>query len=232
MDPCRNGATCIDGVNSYTCNCSPGYEGTDCETDIDDCASTPCLNGGACVDGVNLYTCNCANTGFTGDTCDTDIDECEVAPCLHNSTCHNEVNDYTCDCHAGYTDKNCGVDIRECEAEPCQNNATCYELSDTALYNVSLAAALPPGIRGQFLEEFSYERAAGYLCDCPRGFKGNDRLISRLRHETVYCSLYCMQQVCSDLLLPYQSTKLNKNDLLSMQIENQNHRIINLIVQL
>ena len=31
-DPCLNGATCEDGINQYTCDCSPGYTGTHCET--------------------------------------------------------------------------------------------------------------------------------------------------------------------------------------------------------
>ncbi|OWK03066.1 JAG1 [Cervus elaphus hippelaphus] len=31
-NPCRNGGTCIDGVNSYTCICSGGWEGAHCET--------------------------------------------------------------------------------------------------------------------------------------------------------------------------------------------------------
>ena len=30
--PCKNGGTCIDGVDSYTCNCVSGYTGHDCET--------------------------------------------------------------------------------------------------------------------------------------------------------------------------------------------------------
>ena len=29
---CVNGATCVDGVNSFTCDCVLGYEGTNCET--------------------------------------------------------------------------------------------------------------------------------------------------------------------------------------------------------
>ena len=28
--PCVNNATCIDGVNNYTCACSPGFEGRNC----------------------------------------------------------------------------------------------------------------------------------------------------------------------------------------------------------
>lgn len=31
-NPCRNGGTCIDGINSYKCICSDGWEGTYCET--------------------------------------------------------------------------------------------------------------------------------------------------------------------------------------------------------
>ena len=32
--PCQNGGTCVDGNNSYTCNCDLGYEGVNCETGI------------------------------------------------------------------------------------------------------------------------------------------------------------------------------------------------------
>ena len=28
---CKNGATCIDQLNRYTCNCAPEYEGAQCE---------------------------------------------------------------------------------------------------------------------------------------------------------------------------------------------------------
>ncbi len=31
-NPCMNGATCTDDVNSYTCTCVAGYIGTNCET--------------------------------------------------------------------------------------------------------------------------------------------------------------------------------------------------------
>ena len=30
--PCQNGGTCVDGVNSYTCNCEVGYAGKNCES--------------------------------------------------------------------------------------------------------------------------------------------------------------------------------------------------------
>jgi hypothetical protein len=28
---CLNGATCVDGINEYSCICAPGYNGTNCE---------------------------------------------------------------------------------------------------------------------------------------------------------------------------------------------------------
>ncbi len=31
-DPCQNGATCFEGIDSYLCQCPDGYEGTNCET--------------------------------------------------------------------------------------------------------------------------------------------------------------------------------------------------------
>ena len=29
--PCQNGGVCTDGINAYTCACSAGYEGVNCE---------------------------------------------------------------------------------------------------------------------------------------------------------------------------------------------------------
>ena len=147
--------------------------GTDCEVDIDDCESNPCQNSGICNDGVNEYSCDCAKTGFTGTNCEVDIDECAVEPCLHNSTCTNLINDFSCDCWDGFQGKTCSEDIQECEGLPCQNSATCYERSNKTLYQTDVVEGLPAEIRPHFIEGFSYDKAAGYLCHCPSGFTGN-----------------------------------------------------------
>ena len=28
---CQNGGTCVDGVNTFTCNCADGYDGNKCQ---------------------------------------------------------------------------------------------------------------------------------------------------------------------------------------------------------
>ena len=33
-NPCQNGGTCVDKINSYQCECVPGYTGTNCITGI------------------------------------------------------------------------------------------------------------------------------------------------------------------------------------------------------
>ena len=35
-NPCENGGTCTDGVNRYTCKCSPGYTDATCQTGVSD----------------------------------------------------------------------------------------------------------------------------------------------------------------------------------------------------
>ena len=67
--PCQNGGSCVDGINSYTCNCLPGYAGDNCERNIDECASKPCVKNAKCIDGINTFTCTCL-PGYAGDNCE------------------------------------------------------------------------------------------------------------------------------------------------------------------
>ena len=62
--PCVNGQ-CTDKINNYTCTCEPGWEGRNCDINIDECATNPCVNG-ECVDQINNYTCVC-QPGFDSD---------------------------------------------------------------------------------------------------------------------------------------------------------------------
>ncbi len=64
-DECENNATCQDIWNAYTCQCAPGFNGTYCDNNIDECQWSECENGATCIDGIANYTCDCA-PGYTG----------------------------------------------------------------------------------------------------------------------------------------------------------------------
>lgn len=73
-------------IGRYNCDCSEGFSGLNCGTDIDECASMPCNQTGhndsdpaSCTDSVrsaailgNTYECSCP-IGWSGENCITDI---------------------------------------------------------------------------------------------------------------------------------------------------------------
>ena len=109
--------TCIDQVNSFQCRCFPGYNGTLCDNNIDECASVNC-NNGTCIDGINNFTCQC-DPDFTGAFCDTKINDCLPNPC-QNGVCIDGVNNFTCDCFDNFSGRTCDA----CELKNCKNCST------------------------------------------------------------------------------------------------------------
>ncbi|XP_066275138.1 fibropellin-1-like [Branchiostoma lanceolatum] len=128
--PCQNGATCQNRMNSFTCQCAPGYTGTFCE-DIDECISAPCQNGATCQDGVNSFICQCA-PGYTGTLCETDIDDCASSPCWLGGTCLDHVGGYSCVCPKDATGKHC---------ETVAFAGECYEFSNDAATHIEAKQA-------------------------------------------------------------------------------------------
>ena len=54
-------------MDGFICLCEPGFNGTLCDNNIDDCFGNPCIYG-TCTDEVNGFTCLCQG-GYEGDTC-------------------------------------------------------------------------------------------------------------------------------------------------------------------
>jgi hypothetical protein len=88
--PCQNGGTCFEKshqhlinnfseslirdqyfnfsqIAGYLCQCSSGFEGINCEFNINDCENNLCMNNATCIDAINSYSCQCIN-GFDGKT--------------------------------------------------------------------------------------------------------------------------------------------------------------------
>lgn len=111
----------------FTCYCVPGYTGTYCQIDINECLSTPCSNNATCIDLINAYECRCPS-GYTGENCEIDINECDSSPCNpEGGQCVDLIDGYYCNCNAGFTGPTCLVNIDECASQPCMNNATCVD---------------------------------------------------------------------------------------------------------
>lgn len=131
-NPCREGAQCDTNPVSgnFNCNCPPGYVGSTCNQDRDECiigqkppllsrhisrlfpftcktfcllftsGANPCEHSGQCVNTEGSFSCNCVR-GYAGPRCEQDINECASNPCQNEGTCLDRIGDYSCICMPG-----------------------------------------------------------------------------------------------------------------------------------
>ncbi|XP_058864033.1 adhesion G protein-coupled receptor E5-like isoform X1 [Acipenser ruthenus] len=123
---CPDNSTCFDTLESFYCQCVPGYRSTgkhnftDTDKDtfckeINECRdnSTLCGQNAWCQNTIGNYSCSC-KAGFrsssgqenfmAGQSNCTDINECEEnsALCGRNAWCRNTIGSYSCSCKAGF----------------------------------------------------------------------------------------------------------------------------------
>jgi hypothetical protein len=180
--PCANHAICqsrrrkgegdagtvAPGDAQYVCACAPGWEGTHCGQDVDECASRPCANGALCLESSTeedsmpsdeplvppgVFRCICPGH-WGGQHCAEDTRDCLSAPCCNGGACEPRPDvdrrslaeaSFQCDCGVGFAGSLCELDVMECASGPCLHDGVCVE-----------------PIPGQ------------YMCQCRRGFSGEN----------------------------------------------------------
>nr|XP_057947305.1 protein jagged-2-like isoform X2 [Doryrhamphus excisus] len=129
--PCRNGGTCIDGINSFRCFCPAGWEGNLCHIDVNECSRKPCENGGACVDLLNDFYCDCVDD-WKGKTCSSRESQCDSSTCLNGGTCYDHGDSFLCRCPPRWGGNTCSTAKNStCESGPCEHGGTCVGVEDT-----------------------------------------------------------------------------------------------------
>ncbi|TSK20001.1 EGF-like repeat and discoidin I-like domain-containing protein 3 [Bagarius yarrelli] len=81
-NPCENDGECEviayarrgDVFNGYVCKCQPGFEGVNCQINVNDCDSQPCKNAGICRDLDEDYMCHCPSP-YVGKQCQLRMEE-------------------------------------------------------------------------------------------------------------------------------------------------------------
>uniref|UniRef100_A0A8C5HMP1 Delta-like protein n=1 Tax=Gouania willdenowi TaxID=441366 RepID=A0A8C5HMP1_GOUWI len=123
--PCKNGGTCIDGINSFQCFCPGGWEGSLCDVDVNECSSNPCQNGGQCVDLLNDFYCECVDN-WKGKTCHSSESQCDSSTCSNGGTCYDHGDSFLCSCPSGWGGSTCNTAKNSsCDSRPCHNGGTC-----------------------------------------------------------------------------------------------------------
>jgi len=124
---CQEHGICVDGV----CNCSPGFQGRNC--DINNCPKS-CSSNGVCEKSVDQYTkyqCVC-NQGWTGQACDVplemlcnddiDNDDDGLIDCMDSECCGFDSCKLTVACQTSPEPKD-----RLLRKQPPSMSATFYE---------------------------------------------------------------------------------------------------------
>ena len=104
---CSGQGMCVAVMDTYVCNCEPGYTGMFCEM-TDYCFGQNCSMRGACQNERFSYHCIC-DPGFTGSDCEIDIDECEGQNCSGHGQCFNIESKFICTCNHGFTGELCNI---------------------------------------------------------------------------------------------------------------------------
>ena len=127
---CLHGGKCYIKDQEYKCGChKTGYEGPQCEKDIDECSNPRhCSNRGICTNKEGSFDCAC-DEGYDGNRCQVDQRCMALSPCQNGGVCRLEEKDkYSCQCQEGWTGQACETSVQtedygDEEEDPTGGNA-------------------------------------------------------------------------------------------------------------
>jgi hypothetical protein len=182
-------------VDAYLCSCDAGWEGDECELDIDECDAAPCQNAGACTDSRHptctkvdpLKTGSCALSA-NADGCTATVGLDASSDCTFAQVAFGA---YDCACVDGFGGDTCENDIDECGPNPCANgdctdgvfSYTCacadgWEGTNCAT-DTHECHVLEPCKNGGACAESSSDGGVAkgaYACTCAAGYEGTNCL--------------------------------------------------------
>ncbi|VDI67896.1 Hypothetical predicted protein [Mytilus galloprovincialis] len=182
---CGSGAERCDSITG--CLCKPGWQGTTCDADINECNGVvnPCDTSfnQRCVNTPGTFVCKCV-AGYQNETgtC-TDVNECDNNPC--DQLCTNTDGSFTCNCRTGFTkdaNEKC-QDINECDTtlnkcdQNCLNTPGSYKCSCNDGYLLSPTDQRKCTIKTQCSSlnctnpgTCAVQYDGSEYCTCPAGF--------------------------------------------------------------
>ncbi|KAJ8730776.1 hypothetical protein PYW08_002189 [Mythimna loreyi] len=116
--------------HEYTCHCTDGFIGGNCEKRQDPCSPNPCRFGGICRKQGHDFTCTCP-ARRDGKTCEMERDDvCSSNPCKNGGSCKESAdrNSFFCLCRPGYRGNHCEALVDSCRPNPCMHGGICISL--------------------------------------------------------------------------------------------------------
>ena len=226
-NPCNLDNTiggCIDeegGIDSFICNCKPGFTSPDCSIEVDECAAIPCdpVGSSGCVDLLDDFSCSCQK-GYTGKLCEVNINNCESHLCVNNGSCVDQVDGFTCLCAEPYWGEYCENSDTVCDASHfCPHGGECDAATNTCHCTVPYTDNCQHCIEGCHVDKLAgncvdYDECANDPHPC-----GKNSTLTCVNLKSMPCSYCCLDkngdiQFCGpkEVYNPQKLEAKNSND--------------------
>ncbi|XP_055859533.1 uncharacterized protein LOC106054924 [Biomphalaria glabrata] len=199
------------------CICRPGWAGTTCHTDKNECSFdiTYCPENSDCINTLGSFYCQCRRGYTYSNSACTDVDEClKFPPC--DQVCVNTPGSYTCSCSKGFfVDGDRCRDFNECNVRELNNcDQTCrntfggfacecfdgYVLNTTSWNTCYLENVTKACKNSSQCEHYCVPSDSGDMCQCKPGYRlAGDNSTCEDINECVGSDSVCINGTCQNM---------------------------------